>query len=115
MRGGRRRGEKKWAAIRMGRQIEGQNNNRGENKMLALAACCKTFILSVCVSVGAAGCQVTSGQRSRRGEERLSERSNKGRNRKAKQTIRKKKTKKTTTLCFCAHLKCGTLAENTVI
>lgn len=57
---------KKWAPIRMRRQIEGQNNNRGENKMLALAACCKTFILSVCVSVGAAGCQVTSGQRSRR-------------------------------------------------
>lgn len=52
--------------IRTGRQIEGQNNNRGENKMLALAACSKTFILSVCVSVGAAGCQVTSGQRSRR-------------------------------------------------
>lgn len=57
---------KKCAAITTGRQIEGQNNNRGENKMLALAACCKTFILSVCVSVGAAGCQVTSGQRSRR-------------------------------------------------
>lgn len=58
--------KKKWAPIRTGRQIEGQNNNRGGNKMLALAACCKTFILSVCVSVGAAGCQVTSGQRSRR-------------------------------------------------
>lgn len=58
--------KKKWAAIRTGRQIEGQNNNRGENKMLALADCCKTFILSVCVSEGAAGSQVTSGQRSRR-------------------------------------------------
>lgn len=52
--------------IRKGSQNEGQNNNREGNKMLALAVCCKTFILSVCVSVGAAGCQVTSGQRSRR-------------------------------------------------
>lgn len=60
------RGGEKVGVMRTGRQIEGQNNNRGENKMLALAACCKTFILSVCVSVGAAGCQVTSGQRSRR-------------------------------------------------
>ena len=61
--GWRRRGD---AAIRTGRQIEGQNNNRGENKMLALAGCCKTFILSLWVSGAAAGCQVTSGQRSRR-------------------------------------------------
>lgn len=53
--------------IRKGSQSEGQNNNRGENKTLALAVCCKTFILSVCVSAGAAGCQVTSGQRSRGG------------------------------------------------
>lgn len=48
-----RKGGKKWAAMRTGRQIEGQNNNRGKNKMLALAAWCTTFHS---VSVGFCGC-----------------------------------------------------------
>lgn len=50
--------------IRNKREIAGQNNNRGqENKLLGLVVCGKSEFLSFCqcVSVGAAGCQVTSG------------------------------------------------------
>lgn len=50
--------------IRKERLRRGGKQRGEENKMLALAVCCKTFILPVCVSVGAAGCQMTSGQRS---------------------------------------------------
>lgn len=38
-----------------------------QKKTSAPAVSGETFILSVCVSASAAGCQVTSGQRSRRG------------------------------------------------
>lgn len=53
--------------IRKGKLIAGQNNNREEKrtKCWLWPFVARLFILSVCVSAGAAGCQVTSGQRSR--------------------------------------------------